>query len=112
MSLRQERIADQIRDVISGFFQAGRLDDPRLAGVTITKVRVSPDLQLATVNFRYYDEDGASVEDRVKALQAASPRFRKKLSLALGLRRTPNLRFFFDRSVDDHNRIDELLANL
>ena len=49
MSLRTERMADEIRDILAANFQGGRMNDPRLEFVTITAVKISPDLQVATV---------------------------------------------------------------
>ena len=54
MGLRQERMADQIRDTLAVCFSGGQMADPRLSQVTITAVKLSGDLQIAKVYFRIY----------------------------------------------------------
>ncbi|MFY7927291.1 MAG: ribosome-binding factor A, partial [Oligoflexus sp.] len=56
MGLRKERMADEIRDILARNFQGGELNDPRLASVTITAVKLSADLQQAMVYFRTYSD--------------------------------------------------------
>lgn len=113
MGLRQERIADEIRDLIAGCFLGGQMGDPRLDSVTITAVKLTPDLQLATVYFRIYGEaNPGKIERATKGLESAGGFFRKRLSEALDIRRTPNLRFFYDESIERGARIEKLLGDL
>ena len=70
MSLRKERMGDEIRDIIAASLTGGQMNDPRLQFVTITGVKLSPDLQLASVHFRVIDEKTQS-ETR-KALDNAA----------------------------------------
>ena len=110
MGLRQEKIADQLRDVLAGCLNGGRMEDPRLDGVVVTHVKVSPDLQMGTVYFRGYGENHSSfMED---GLRSATPYFRKKLASALKLRRVPSLRFYYDESIGRASRIENLLSQL
>lgn len=110
MGLRQDRLADQIRDLVGECFQGGHLSDPRLQGVTITAVKLSSDLQIATVYFRIFDE---TPEKEVRqGLQGASGFFRKRLAKALDVRRVPELRYFYDESVERASRIEDLLRDL
>ena len=57
MGLRQERLADEIRDIIASLFTGGTLNDPRIQDVTVTAAKVSPDLQVATIYYRVYGEE-------------------------------------------------------
>jgi ribosome-binding factor A len=107
MSLRKERMGDEIRDLIASCLTGGQLNDPRLQFVTITGVKLSPDLQLATVHFRVIDE--TTQNETKKALDSAAGIFRTKLSKALDIRRVPELRFFFDTSVERGASIDAML---
>ena len=109
MGLRQERLADEIRDVLAMCFQAGRMEDPRLAGVTITAVKLTGDLQLASVYFRVYGDDAAAAE---KGLISASSFLRRHLAESVEMRRVPGLRFFFDEAIERGSRIEELLSKL
>lgn len=113
MGLRKERLADEIRDLLAGCFLGGQMSDPRLEMVTITAVKLSPDLQLATVYFRIYGESTKDTIARtIKGLESASGYFRKKLADALDIRRVPNLRFFYDESIERGARIEKLLGDL
>ncbi|MEI6398028.1 MAG: 30S ribosome-binding factor RbfA [Pseudomonadota bacterium] len=107
MSLRKERMGDEIRDIIAASLTGGQMNDPRLQFVTITGVKLSPDLQLASVHFRVIDEKTQS-ETR-KALDNAAGIFRTKLAKALEVRRVPALRFYFDTSVERGASVDSML---
>jgi ribosome-binding factor A len=107
MGLRKERMGDEIRDIIAACLTGGQMNDPRLQFVTITGVKLSPDLQLASVQFRIMDE--AAQEDTRKALDKASGIFRTKLAKALDIRRVPELRFYFDTSVERGASVDAML---
>ena len=110
MSMRQQRLADEIRDVLAQCFQGGMMSDPRLEQVTITGVKLSPDLQLASVYFRVYTDD--CVKDSESGLIAATGFLRKELARRLTVRRIPNLRFFYDESIEKANRIEDLLRKM
>ena len=110
MGLRQIRMADQIRDILGKCFSANQMMDPRLGGVTVTAVKLSKDLQIATVYFRVYGD--SSKDDAKKGLESASGFLRKKLAASIDLRRVPELRFFYDESVEKASRIEDLLRQL
>lgn len=110
MGLRKERLADQIRDVLALNFQGGLLSDPRLASVTITAVKLSADLQLATVYFRTYDPNEAEAAQR--GLVAATGRLRRQVGHSIELRRVPDLRFIYDKSLENAARIETLLGKI
>ncbi len=112
MSLRQERIAEQLREVIGRMFQGGMLSDPRLQFVTISHVKVSPDLQVATVYYRVIG-GGAPDEKLINSgLERATGLFKREIGRSLELRRIPQIRFFYDTTVDHASRIDELISRL
>lgn len=110
MGLRQERLADEIRDILASCFLGGKMSDPRLESVTITAVKLSSDLQIATVYYRLYE--GAEQEKTQQALVKAAGFFKKILAKSLDVRRVPELRFFFDESIEKSSRIEELLHKL
>lgn len=110
MGLRKERLADELRDIIGSLFQGGRMDDPRLAEVTISAVKLSPDLQVATVYFRVYP--GANPDAARVGLGRAAGFIRKELAGNLELRRVPELRFFYDESIERGSRVEELLQQI
>ena len=107
---RPDRVADQIRAEISVML-AREVHDPGIGFITVTRVHVSPDLQLARV---YYTTIGSETERRatVKALRRALPFLRHQIGKRLRLRRVPVLEFFFDRSVEHQARVEELIREI
>ena len=110
MGLRKERLADQVRDILGGCFLGGQLRDPRLSGVTITFVKLSADLQVATVYYRLFDK--AALKDAQIGLEKCKGFLRTQLADSLTMRRVPELRFFYDESVERGARVEELLRQL
>lgn len=110
MGMRQERLAEEIRDLLASCFLGGKMSDPRLEEVTITAVKLSADLQLAYVYFRVYDK--SQQERAQKGLESAAGFLRKKLSNGLEVRRVPELKFFYDESIEHASNIEDLLKKL
>ena len=111
-SHRVERIAEEIRNEVS-LMLAGELKDPRLAGaVTITEVRVTPDLRTVRVYVSLSDEDEAERASTLAGLQAAKGYVRHELVERLQLRRAPEVLFILDQSEEIGDRIDQLLRNV
>jgi ribosome-binding factor A len=109
---RVERIAEEIRNEVS-LMLAGELKDPRLAGtVTITEVRVTPDLRTVRVYVSLADEDEAERASTLAGLQAAKGYVRHELVERLQLRRAPEVLFVLDQSEEIGDRIDQLLRNV
>ncbi|NOT45501.1 MAG: 30S ribosome-binding factor RbfA [Acidobacteria bacterium] len=108
---RQERVADQIRQEISELLTRGTVHDPGIGFITVTRVKVSPDLQVARA---YYTSmgDAKARRETEKALERATPFFRRHLGARLRLRRVPELEFRFDESVGHQDRIEQILRDL
>ncbi len=105
---RHERVAEEIRHEISAML-AGELRDPRLAGlVTVTEVRVTPDLKQARVYVSVMGRD-AEQASTLAGLTAAAGYVRHELTERLQLRRGPEIHFVLDRSEQYGQRIEELL---
>lgn len=103
------RVAEEIRHVLAGIFARGEIRDPDLAGVTltVTEVRISPDLRRATA---FVTRLGRSdVAEKLPALRHAVPFLRRELAHALRLRYAPDLSFQADTSLDYAMHVDELL---
>jgi ribosome-binding factor A len=103
---RAERVAQQIQEVIAATLARG-MNDPRIGFVTITGVKVPPDLKTATV---FYSQlgDKKKLAETEKGLAAAAGYFQHEIALALKLRLTPKVRFEFDPSVEQGDRIERL----
>lgn len=107
MGLRQQRMADEIRDILAGFFLGGLLSDPRLASVTLTAVKVTQDMSVATVYYRVYQD--SQKQGAQRGLESATSLFKKRLSEVLDIRRVPDLKFVYDVSIENAARIETLL---
>jgi ribosome-binding factor A len=87
------------------------LSDPRLALVSVTDVEVSSDLRHAHV-FISHLGDKEETEGVLKALRHAAGHMRRELALRGTLRYVPELSFHWDSSVDQGQRIEELLRQV
>jgi ribosome-binding factor A len=107
---RPDRLGDQIRAETSEIV-ARELHDPKVGLITITRVQVTSDLQIARI---YYTTmaDEAARKETAKALQRATPFIRHQLAGRMTLRRMPEIEFRFDRSVEHHDRIEKLLHQI
>jgi ribosome-binding factor A len=105
--LRQNRVADQVRDVIAECFSASQMRDPALDGVVVTAVKVTPDLQLASVYVRNYRE--VRVEEMILGLERSRPFLRRQIAREIKMRKVPALRFFHDVSIERGAHIEKLL---
>jgi len=108
---RSERVAEEIRHEVS-LMLAGELKDPRLAGpVSVTEVRLSPDLRTVRVYVQIAGDEAERTE-ALKGLHAAAGYIRHELVERLQLRRAPEILFLADESEEYGNRIDELLRKV
>jgi ribosome-binding factor A len=107
---RPERVGEQIRQEISELLLS-EVHDPGIGLVTITRVKVSPDLQLVRVYYTQLGDAKARIETR-RALERATAFLRRQLGSRIRLRRVPELRFEFDESVENQERIERILLDL
>lgn len=107
---RTIRLAEQIRQEV-GDILAREVHDPGIGFLTLTRVKVAPDLQQARV---YYTTLGEPAERKktARALDRALPFIRRALGMRLQLRRVPELAFQFDESVAHQARVEELLEQI
>ncbi|MHA1597920.1 MAG: 30S ribosome-binding factor RbfA [Alphaproteobacteria bacterium] len=112
-SQRQLRVGEEVRHVLSKIIERGEINDPDLAGlsITVTEVRVSPDMRNATAYVMPLggatDEDG--MKTIIKALGRAAPFLRHRVAQSVHLRNVPRLMFIADTSFDVGDHIDALL---
>lgn len=107
---RPERVGEQVRQAISELLLS-EVHDPGIGLITLTRVKVSPDLQLVRVYYTQMGDEKARTETR-RALERATPFLRRQLGSRIRLRRVPELRFEFDESVESHERIERILLDL
>lgn len=108
---RQLRVAEEIRHVLAGVFARGEVRDPDLSDVliTVTEVRIGPDLKRATA---FVTRLGRSdIAEKLPALRRAAPFLRGQVAKQLRLRIAPDLSFQADTSIDYAMHVDGLLRN-
>jgi len=108
--IRPERVAELIQREVVEILDR-HLRDPRIHGVTVTDVEVTPDLQYATI-FVSTLEGGETRAHALKGLASAAPAVRYLLAPRLGLREVPEVRFKFDESLERGQRVEELLRKI
>lgn len=88
-----------------------RVRDPGIGFITITQVKVTPDLQQARVYYTTMGDEKARKETQ-RGLERARPMLRRALGEQLHLKRVPELQFFFDRAVERQDRVEQILLEL
>ncbi|MEO1205201.1 MAG: 30S ribosome-binding factor RbfA [Pseudomonadota bacterium] len=108
-SQRQLRVGEMIRHALSQLLVRGEIHDEELASsvITITEVRMSPDLKLATAYVRPLGNQNAAAI--VKALARHAKFIRGAIAPKVNLKYAPQFRFREDDVFDEAQRIDELL---
>ncbi len=108
---RQLRVGEELRHALAVVFERGHLRDPALSGVsvTVTEVRISPDLRNATVFVMPLGGD--DVDGVVEALGRAGPFLRGEIARSVKLRYVPRLSFQADATFEQASLIDNLLSD-
>jgi ribosome-binding factor A len=105
---RAARMADHIKQIVARRLERG-LRDPRLGFVTITDVRVTGDLQHASIFYTVYGTDEER-SDSAAALKSATGMLRTEVGKNLTSRLTPSLEFIADAVPENAKHIEDLLA--
>src|SRR5437867_9959207 len=106
MADRMRRVNESIRQVLSE--GVGQLKDPRIGFVTVTGVETSPDLRHARVFISVLGTERKRTQT-LAGLQAAHAVLQTRLARELRLKRTPQLAFEYDPSVERGVRISQLI---
>jgi ribosome-binding factor A len=111
---RVYQIGERIKELVAGHLLYTA--DPRFSLVTITSVMVSPDLRNAKVYWvvsflsdTNRDERIADVND---AFSSAQGHFRRVLAKQLGVRFVPELRFYYDDTLDTAEHVEKLMGRI
>jgi ribosome-binding factor A len=111
MGFRPDRVGEEIRDELSRLLSRGAVHDPGIGFITLTRVQVSPDLQQARVFYTSLGDPKAR-QETARALERATPFLRRQVGGSLRLRRVPELEFRFDESIENQDRIEQILRDL
>jgi ribosome-binding factor A len=110
MSRRAQRVGEQLKREISQLLRT-QVHDPRVSGVTVTSVEVSPDLTFARIWVQLSGEEDVR-RTALDGLSAAAPFVRRQLGSMLHVRRIPELDFRQDVTLEKAMRIEALLRQV
>jgi ribosome-binding factor A len=107
---RADRVAALILKVLSESLQK-KVKDPRLEMAVITSVKMSRDIKTARI---YYSVSGSerAKADAKKGFQEARGYIKRVLAKQLGLRYMPDIKFFYDESIDYGSKIEGLIKSI
>jgi len=88
-----------------------KLEDPRLKGVSFTKVEMTADLKIARVYFSM-SGDEQMVAGARKSLDKAAGKFKKAIGSNLDLRYMPDLEFYYDKNLDHAQKIEKIIKEI
>ncbi len=109
MSVKIERLNDQFQKEISIILQT-EVKDQDIKFVTITGCEITNDLSFCKVYFTVLDD--TKRESTLEALKGASSFIRSLLSQRIEIRHTPELRFYYDESIDYGNKIEKIIEKI
>ena len=106
---RPERLAQEMREEVAAM--VGRLKDPRIGFVTVTRVSLTADLSKAKVYVGVLGGE-ADRQRSLEGLQNASGYLRGELGRRLRMRHAPEILFEYDRGLDAADRVAQLLEEI
>lgn len=109
-SKRPLQVADRVKEIVANALES-RVKDPRLGFATITDVRMTGDLQQASIFYTVLG-DTAAHEATAAALNSAKGMLRSEVGRTLGLRVTPSLEFFLDGMEDSASAMNNLIDQM
>ena len=107
---RLKKYADTIKRAVSEILEF-KVTDPRKGFITVTKVKMSPDLRLASIYYTVMG-DGKQRETTAKVLKHSKAFIKNELKPAIASRWLPDLRFFYDDTLENAQRIEMLLKKI
>ncbi|ADI27258.1 MULTISPECIES: 30S ribosome-binding factor RbfA [unclassified Geobacillus] len=110
MNIRATRVGEQMKKELSDIISR-RLKDPRIGFVTVTDVRVTGDLQQAKVYISVLGDDKQR-ENTLKALEKAKGFIRSEIGQRIRLRKTPEIFFEIDETIEYGSRIEQLIRQI
>jgi ribosome-binding factor A len=111
---RAPKVADAIRGELMSMLLAGEVHDPGVQKAVVSSVAITGDLRLAKVYVRALElgADPKSKQQLIRALERAKGFLRSQLAQRLDLRYAPDLRFFYDESIDRGADMEALLREI
>lgn len=110
-SIRPERVAAEIQAAVAELLTRGDIHDPRVGFITLTGVKVSPDLSVAQVFYSMIGDEKQKAETQA-GLDAAKGYVRREVTKKVKLRISPEVFFTFDPSLEEGDKIEKLLKEV
>lgn len=108
---RPDRVGAEIQAAIADLLTRGELRDPRIGYITLTGVKVSPDLRVARVFYSLIGNDEQR-RSTAEGLEAARGFVRREVTARVKLRVSPEIFFTFDESLAEGDKIERLLKQV
>lgn len=108
---RSARVSSQIQKELALIIQR-EMKDPRIGLVTVNEVVVTKDLAVAKVYITFLNAEQQAISDYLKIINDAAAYLRGEVGKRMKMRSIPELRFFYDDSMDTGLRMDALLKGL
>ena len=108
--IKQQRVAEQIKVAVSELVLF-EINDPRVQGITVTDVSIDRELQHADIKINALGDESRQAEV-LEGFSSAHSFIRRELGRRLKLRKTPQIHFHWDHSLDQVLEIENLLNNL
>ena len=110
MTLKRERMSERLHQILSQLLLR-EISDPRLQDITVTEVTLDPELMVAKV---YVSAMGDEMRESevMKGLRRAGGYLRREVGKRIRLRHTPELHFYWDRTLAHADRINAIISSL
>ena len=110
MSIKRERMSERVHLILSQLLLK-EIADPRLQDITVTEVRLDPELMVAKVYVSALGDDDRQ-SDVMQGLRRAGGFLRREVGKRVRLRNTPELHFYWDTALAQADRVNSILAGL
>ncbi|MCD6079941.1 MAG: ribosome-binding factor A [Candidatus Omnitrophica bacterium 4484_49] len=107
---RTEKVAQQLKREISKILLT-EVRDPRIGFLTVTNVKVSPDLRIARVYYTILGDDKL-IQSAQEGLESASGYIRKLVAHRMKIKFIPEIKFYFDQELTRRLKVDKILDEL
>lgn len=109
--IKKEQKESLLLREISGLLLKASLDDPKLAGLSVLRVKLSPDKGTCFV-FIYAQNGIEEFKEKLESLKLYKPSLRKAVSRAIKGRYTPDIKFEFDSQFEKQSKMEEIFEQL
>ena len=109
-SIKVERLQKELQRITNAVFN-GKIDDPRLSGIEITRVKISPDLSFLKLYFSDYNQE-LSENKTIELLNKSSGFIKKQIAGANIMRTIPQIEFEYDNTSKRVEKIDQIFKKL